>query len=371
MTDATTISGTKRHRVASLDVVRGLMLVASVGVNSIVTPSGQSAHHAWDGVNLIDLIFPIFVTLTGFGIAFAYVRGVTNPRRLLRRVVVLATAGLLYGAITTATWDLETTRISGILQLYAVVIGLVSIAHVWVRTIRGWVVVVLALTAVLALVHTVFVVHCGGTVTVDCNPSQTIDLRSAWVEHMYHQGQRGHDPEGLVAIAGATLQASVGALFGHVVLAARASRTPFAVVCSRGAAVAVGLVALAVATILLPVLLGAEAMPVMKRLWTPPFALLTGVGTGLVVLAGFLAIDRGDAEERARRLRPLEPLLALGRNSLLVYFGSHVLNALFRQWGWLEPVTGTVWEPLFPVLSIAAWIVLAMWLNRHRLYLRA
>lgn len=371
MTHATTISGTSRHRVASLDVVRGLMLVASVGVNSIISPSGQGQHHPWAGVHLIDLIFPAFVTLTGLGIAFAYVRGVANPRRLLRRVVVLAAAGLLYGAVTTATWDLGTTRVSGVLQLYAVVIGLVSLAHIWVRTTRGWAVLVLVLAAVLSLAHAASLVHCGGTVTPGCNPSGAVDLQAAWLEHTYRQGGLGHDPEGLVAIAGATLQAAVGALFGHLVLSARASSARGAVV-RRGAAVlTLGLGALAGASILLPVVLGAEPMPVMKRLWTPPFALLTGLGTGLVVLAAFLVIDRGDGAERARRLRPLEPLLALGRNSLLVYFGSHVLNALFRQWGWVQPLAGTVWEPFFPLLSIAAWIVLALWLNRHRLYLRA
>lgn len=365
------VSGTKLHRVASLDVVRGLMLIASVGVNSVINASGQSEHHPWNGVHLIDLIFPIFVTLTGAGIAFAYVRGISNPRRLVRRVVVLTTAGFVYGALTTANWDPATTRVFGILQLYAVVILLVCLAHIWIRTTLGWVVVVLVLTAGLTLLHTVFMVHCGGMVTRECNPSLTIDLQQAWLAHTYHLGESGHDPEGLVSMAGATLQASVGALFGHVILNARAAQDRVTVVRRLGTAVSLGLVVLAAASILLPVLVGAEPLPVMKRLWTPPFAVLTGAGTGVVLLLAYLLIDHGDSQERAARLRPLEPLLALGRNSLLVYFGSHVLNALFRQWGWVQPLTGTPWEHLFPVLSILAWTALAMVLNRHRLYLRA
>lgn len=365
------VSGTKLHRVASLDVVRGLMLIASVGVNSVINASGQSEHHPWNGVHLIDLIFPIFVTLTGAGIAFAYVRGISNPRRLVRRVVVLTAAGFVYGALTSASWDPGTTRIFGILQLYAVVILLVCLAHIWVRTTIGWVVAVLVLTGVLAVLHTVFMVHCGGMVTRECNPSLSIDLQEMWLSHTYHQGALGHDPEGLVSIAGATLQAAVGALFGHVILNARAATRRVTVVRRLGTAVTLGLAVLAALSIALPVLYGAEPLPVMKRLWTPPFALLTGLGTGVVMLLAFLVIDRGDAAERARRLRPLEPLLALGRNSLLVYFGSHVLNALFRQWGWVQPLTGTPWEHLFPFLSIAAWTLLAVVLNRHRLYLRA
>lgn len=365
------VSGTKLHRVASLDVVRGLMLIASVGVNSIVHPTGQSEHHPWDGVHLIDLIFPVFVTLTGAGIAFANVRGISNPPRLVRRVVVLTAAGFAYGGLTSASWDPATTRVFGILQLYAVVILLVCLAHIWVRTTAGWIALVLVLAGALTVLHTGFMVHCGGTVTPECNPSLSIDLQEAWLAHTYHQGALGHDPEGLVSMAGATLQACVGALFGHVILNARSAPDRVQVVRRLGTAVALGLLVVAGLSLALPVLLGAEPLPVMKRLWTPPFAVLTGVGTGVALLVAFLLLDHGDSEQRARRLRPLEPLLALGRNSLLVYFGSHVLNALFRQWGWLPRLTGTPLEHLFPFVAVVAWTALAVVLNRHRLYLRA
>lgn len=60
--------------------------------------------------------------------------------------------------------------------------------------------VVLVLAALLTLVHAAFMVHCGGMVTVDCDPSRAIDLQSVWLDHTYRQGRLGHDPEGLVAI---------------------------------------------------------------------------------------------------------------------------------------------------------------------------
>src|SRR5690606_25660565 len=102
----------KLARVSSLDVLRGLLLIASVGVNSLPYTPASIDHHPWAGVHLIDLIFPFFVTMTGCGIAFAYRNGITSWPRLIRRVVVLFALGLLYNALTTNQWDSATWRVT-------------------------------------------------------------------------------------------------------------------------------------------------------------------------------------------------------------------------------------------------------------------
>ena len=140
---------------------------------------------------------------------------------------------------------------------------------------------------------------------------------------------------------------------------------------ATGAVVAVGLALLAGAAILVPQLLGAEPMLVMKRLWTPPFALLVGAATGVVLVLAFLVIDRGGDDARHRRLRPLEPFLALGRNSLLVYFGSHAVNAVLHRQPWFATLAGTSAEWWLPIGMIVAWTALAVVLNRRRIYVRA
>jgi hypothetical protein len=74
------------------------------------------------------------------------------------------------------------------------------------------------------------------------------------------------------------------------------------------------------------------------------------------------------------------PLLALGRNSLLVYFGSHILTSLLDH----ESPSGVPYSQLiadavtivgppqltWTLLLLAFWIGLAMLLHRHRIYLR-
>ncbi|QCR18658.1 heparan-alpha-glucosaminide N-acetyltransferase domain-containing protein [Agrococcus sp. SGAir0287] len=370
MTHDLQVAGRKRPRIASLDVTRGLMLVASVGTDSIVTPPWWSQHAAWEGVTPLDVIFPIFVTLTGCGIAFAYARGIQSPWRLVRRVVVLLLAGLVYNAVTSGTWDLSTWRMFGVLQLYAVVILVVSLLHLVARSVRAWAAIVVLLAAALVVVHAAWGIACGA-VTPVCNPSLDLDLQQRWVAHVYQQGAAGHDPEGVVAILGATLQASVGALFGHLILRARDHGWALPRTLAVGTVVAAAVALLAAVAIVVPQLLGAEPMLVMKRLWTPPFALLVGAATGLVLVLAFLVIDRGSDDARHRRLRPLEPFLALGRNSLLVYFGSHALNAVLHRQPWFASVVGTSAEWWLPIGMIVAWTLLAVVLNRRRIYVRA
>ncbi|MDO9396596.1 MAG: hypothetical protein Q7T71_08635, partial [Herbiconiux sp.] len=82
-------------RLGGLDLVRGVMLVASVSVNSLFTEPEWFAHAAWGGVHPVDLIFPVFVTLTGCGLGFALHRRV-QIAPLIRRVLVLLLVGLVY-----------------------------------------------------------------------------------------------------------------------------------------------------------------------------------------------------------------------------------------------------------------------------------
>lgn len=368
-------------RIASLDWARGWMLIASVSVNSLLFTPPWFAHAPWEGVHPIDLIFPVFVTLSGCGLAFAMARTVrVGP--LLRRVVVLFMLGMVYNAIVEWSLDVLTWRITGVLQLYAVLVALIGLMHLVTKTWRGWA----AITILLAVAHTtmvtVFATRCvAGILTRECNPSGPIDSL-VFGPHMYVGGIAGHDPEGIVAILGAMVSASAGATLGHLMLATRrkglrTARGPEAAILPMLAASVSFVVLAALLFVTIPVLLGVE-LPIMKRLWTAPFALVIAAATGVVLLIGHLLLDR------ARVWRPVEvasyPLLALGRNSLLVYFGSHILTSLLNHPGPSGvPISQSIADAIpFPgppqlvwtLLLLAFWTGLAMLLHRHRIYVR-
>jgi heparan-alpha-glucosaminide N-acetyltransferase len=301
-------------RIASLDWVRGWMLIASVAANSLLVTAPWFDHTPWDGVHLLDAIFPVFVTLSGCGLAFAMHRRV-QPWPLVRRVLVLLVVGQVYGAITLNSWQPETWTVTGVLQLYAFVVAVLGLLHLVTRSWVGWLIVTVVLAVRYTVVLAVWSVDCGGAgLTPTCNPSGAVDPAVFGAAHIYHQGVPGHDPVGLMAGWGALVSASAGATMGHLMLAVRGGAGG-----ADGGHEAVA---------------GADVL-VMKRLWTPPFALRLAAPAAVALLVGHLLLDgRWPARAAwAGRLvhRASYPLIALGRNSLLVYFGSHIVMSVLSR----------------------------------------
>ncbi|GAA1629015.1 heparan-alpha-glucosaminide N-acetyltransferase domain-containing protein [Georgenia ruanii] len=355
-------------RVTALDWARGLLLIASVCSEAVLSPRpAQLQHPAWSGMTAYDLIFPLFVTLSGCGLAFAY-KNQVPARTTARRVVVLLLAGLAYNAVTTAELTWATFRVTGPLQVYAVLVLVIASLHHVVRTARAWALTTLVASGALAAALARAAAGCpGGALTPECNPSGAIDgpLLGA---HMYAAGVLGHDPEGLVAICGTFVTAAAGVTAGH--LAVRYRRSRLAPVWLGGWAVVVG-GAGAVLT---------EWVEPMKRLWTPSFGLMTAA-LGVAILAiGYLLHDIPTrAGWAAVRARLGVPLIALGRNSLLVYFGSHVAHSLLLRTG-EPPLAERIAQAValdadprleFVLVSLAAWWLLALVLHWRRIYVHA
>jgi hypothetical protein len=139
---------------------------------------------------------------------------------------------------------------------------------------------------------------------------------------------------------------------------------------------------------------GADVL-VMKRLWTPPFALRLAAPVAVALLLGHLLLDGERRGVVSGVIRGASyPLIALGRNSLLVYFGSHiVMSVLSRPLELTAPgagpsgadvvVTTTIARELAQVLAVDGqvqltwtcvallfWTLLGCALRRGSLYLR-
>jgi len=381
----TTPAVTGQPRIASLDWVRGWMLIASVAVNSLWAVPEWFGHAQWAATHPEDVIFPIFVTLSGCGLAFAMQRTV-RVMPLLRRVIILFLAGLLYNAIVLNSWTLENWRITGVLQLYAAVVIALGVLHVLTRSWVGWAAITAALAAAQTLVLALYASGCPGhLLTHACNPSGPLDMAVFGAHHIYGLGIPGHDPEGLVAVLGALVSASAGATIGHLL----SLRTHTGQTTGKGARAAVfpvvtfaaALLIVAELAVIVPEWIWGVDIPMMKRLWTPPFALRIAAATSLALLAGHLLLDRRTVGAPLRTLS--FPLLSLGRNSLLVYFGSHVLTSQLNRPLASGSTISTKAEDLitalpgFPnpqvtwtALILLFWISLACVLHRFKIYLR-
>lgn len=369
--DRSAVNSGRPPRLVALDWARGwLIIVNLVAIVYASAPdaSDQLAHARWFGVTAFDLIFPAFVCLSGCGLALAYRRQVP-ARTTARRVVVLLVLGMAYNAALDRTTDLADLRVTGPLQVYAVLTLVVALLHLRVRTARAWALVTMVWALVLTAVMALYDRGCDvGQSGPSCNLSAATDLRWFPEAMLYRDGTMGHDPEGVITVLGAFVTLSVGITSGKVL----AERTTPRLTATR-------LLGWAAACLAVGALLGQVVEP-YKRLWTPGFALMTGALVVAVLLLGWLLHD-ATTPRGGPVLNPRWSALVVahGRNPLLIYFGAHLVLSELGRWG--DPsVTARLLEADWPwgnpvltyaVLFTGAWAAVAWVLHRRGLYLRA
>jgi len=365
---------------AALELVLGLFLCVGVAMDSVLAPRPeQLLHAAWFGVTAQDLVFPIFVVLSGVGLAFAHRAGV-GWSTTVRHSVVLLACGLVFNAVAAGTLDPTTLRWTGELQVYAVLVLAVGLLHKVAHGPRAWVVV----TGLAMLAQGAFLLVWQSTCPDDalspgCNPSRVVDQALLGRVHMYIGGALGHDPEGVVAMLGALVTASAGVAAGHLVLAV--SRGEGHLDGRRAPAYLLG----SAGTLAVAAVAASQAMPAMKRLWTTPFA-LGAAALGIALLAVGIAVLQVPVAARLEQLREALawPFVAMGRNALLVYFGSQLLMLvlLTRRDEHQHPLANVVgdWVEVFALghnrtglvaVMLGLWLLVAAVLRSQRIYLRA
>lgn len=376
----TTTAGRGKPRLASLDILRGLLLIWMATHVLPVVPAWLE-HAAWDSVTIVDITFPAFTTLLGAGMVIATRKGFV-PRRLARRFLVLVGLGLLMNFLfgLPGTLDLSTLRLPGVLQLLGTVSLCIGALNAVLTTWRRWLAATLALAAALTAVHVTAIARCGGVVTRECNASRAVDLHPLWVGHAYHGGALGHDPEGLVSLLGALLSASVGATIMRIILHRSAAHAAGVSPTARNGAVALAcFLGAAALSLLAPTWFGHGPIPVMKRLWTPPFALLVSSGVGAALLMLYLLLDTRHSKARDVFVAAMYPARALSRNSLLVFISLELANfGLHRPIGGaslserlLAHAPAALLTFAVPAALIAVLVGICVALDRRAIYLRA
>lgn len=356
-------------RLTSLDWARGWMILTHLASVSVLVPVPEQLRHpVWLGVTFFDVIFPLFVGLSGCGLAFAYSRRVSGWVTA-RRAVVLIGVGLAYTAIVTRATDLSELRLAGPLQVYGVLTVVVALLHLVLRSIRAWTLTTVGVAVLWMAVFWGYHSQCPtGAPTRSCNLSAAVDLRLLPPGNLYRGGELGHDPEGLIVIVGCLITMLAGVTAGKVLLSRKSPTDIIAHLLTWSATLlALGLVAM-------------QLVDPFKRLWTPSFALLTAVVVLSMLVLGYLLHDRPATGWWARHRDALaQPFVALGRNALLVYFGSYLLiheilvngsptwgsRIAQADWPWGNP------RVTFVLAYVAAWWLLAWVLHRRRTYLHA
>jgi len=283
------------QRLVSLDALRGFNFIWILGGDGAVIAladmlrahggalasasdflKAQMTHPFWDGLRFYDLIFPLFIFITGVAITLALPKQVEREGkarahlRVLKRAAILFVLGIIYyGGLSD---DFDNIRYVGVLQRIALCYLGASILFLnldW----RG----LIAATAILiagywALITFVPVPGIGaGSMAPDAN-------LAGWIDTRFLPGRmwdKTRDPEGLLSTLPAIATCLLGVLAGLLL-----RRTDLGASQKSAWLVGGGIVMTATGYV------WAWQMPLIKPIWTSSFVLATG-GMSAILLGLF------------------------------------------------------------------------------------
>jgi len=362
------------ERLASLDVLRGFDMLWIIGGGSLIISltkttqwgwlqviAEQMEHVKWDGFHFEDLIFPLFMFISGVAIPFAITakveKGVNRNllfRKIVKRGIILVLLGILYnGALEKGFTNMRVASVLGQIglgYLFAATIVL------YTRSFKIRLLWLLGILAGIAALQLAVPVPGYGPGLLD-----PVGGINAWIDRLLLPG-RLHggtfDPEGLLCIVSAITVTLMGSLAGFVLRDGNpASQRKAGVLAVVGAALVT--VALLLSTF----------YPIIKAAWTVPFNLLTaGIGFMLLSLFYFcIDVKNWTGGIIAYKLLFFK---VIGMNSITIYLATRMLN--FNQvsrffTGWLASPLGD-WIIILGAI-ILEWLLL-YFLYKKKIFLR-
>ncbi|MCU6496906.1 heparan-alpha-glucosaminide N-acetyltransferase domain-containing protein [Rugamonas sp. A1-17] len=314
-----------RQRIAAIDMLRGLAVIGMI----LVAYAGDWDHrfrvltHAdWQGFALADMIFPSFLFCVGAAMPYSLLkRAGDRPvaevlAYLARRSAALFLLGLVLNLLPS--FDFAHVRLMGILQRIGIcylAAGALALA-LGRRTADGFQLPlrsVLLAAAALAAAHGALLLAwdapgCGRACfdSVHSLPA-VIDRAVLGINHLWPygltNGQVTYEPEGLLSTVGALVNVLAGLAAGLVL--------------HRGGDAWRRLALAAVVLLVAGFALG-PWLPVVKKIWTPSFALLSS-GFSLLALVLLRSATAGASV-----------VLAFGANATLAFVAISLLDCVLQ-----------------------------------------
>ena len=315
------------RRVLSLDALRGFDMFWIAGGEAVVEAIAKrwpspvmeavavqfTSHVEWAGFRYYDCIFPLFLFLIGAVLPYSIGRrkeqGTTNGeliRKILARFAWLTFFGLLINGLTKLEgWD--HLRLFGVLQRQA--FGYVAAAILYLYTKpRTQAILVVAILAVYAAILAWVPVpgFARGTFTPEGNVANYVDRLILLPGQLYKEYG---DPEGPLSNLPSIATALLGLLAGtYLQKSADSGARKAATLAGAGAALfTLGW-------------LWSPWMPVIKKIWTSSFVLVSG-GLSLMLLALFYYVLDVRKWTRGSLF-----FVVIGANAITAYMGTHIID---------------------------------------------
>ncbi|MCF8225324.1 MAG: DUF5009 domain-containing protein [Bacteroidales bacterium] len=363
-----------KERLASLDVLRGFDMFWIIGGGSLIIalselkgwswlePVAEQLHHVkWEGFHFYDLIFPLFMFISGVAIPYAIIskrdKGASKSSlawKIVRRGLTLVILGMIYnGALRGSPDEIRVASVLGQIGLAYMFAALIFLYTTRMSIRLAWLFGILVLISVLQL----FVPVPGyGAGVLD--PVSGINV---WLDGKFLPGVLYfdiYDPEGLLCIVSAITVTMAGGIAGMILRDGKPANLK-----KVYRLLITGAVLIVVAVLLSPY------YPIVKNAWTATFNMLTA-GISFALLGMFyLVIDV--AKWSGRLMKPiLFFFMVIGMNSITIYMATALINFHYTSnslLGWLSTSWGS-WVTITGVIVIE-WLLL-YYLYKKKIFLR-
>ncbi len=373
-----------KKRLMSLDALRGFDMFWILGGEGLFVAlllltgwsgwqwfDGQMHHSQWHGFTFYDVIFPLFIFLSGVALGLSPKRLDKLPlaqrmplyRHAIKRLGLLIILGVLYnhGWGTGAPVDPEQVRYASVLARigFAWFIGAMLVWHTSMRTQIISAITILIGYGLLQL-YVPFPNGQAGQFTQAGSINAYID--TLLLPGISYQN-RPLDPEGILSTIPAVVNGLIGVFVGQYLVKEQAAISKFS-----GEWVKVISLVLFGALFLA---LGWQVdvvIPVNKDLWTSSFVLVTS-GWSIILLAVFYSLV-----DVLKWQRWSFVFVVIGTNAIIIYLASSLMNwHYFAQslFGGAVNAAPQSWQQLLAVISLLAvqWLAL-LWLYQRKIFIR-
>lgn len=359
-----------QKRLYSLDALRGFDMLWITGGGWLATTIAQKfeinwletqMHHvAWEGFHFFDLIFPLFMFISGVAIPFAIKSKLEKnvPKKSVawkafKRMVVLILLGLLYNG--TFKNGFTEPRIASVLGQIGIAYFFASLIVIYFKSFRSRLIWLAGILTGFGILHLLIPVpgHGAGLLTIEGSFNSFID-QMLLPGKPYFDGKL--DPEGIISSLSATAVTLMGTIAGNILRNRKSTDWQ-----KIGYLVASGISAILLALIL------STFYPIIKNIWTSSFNLLTGGISFLLIALFYMIIDHWGFQSWAFYFR------VIGMNSIFVYLFTRMVDTTgLSQFfvGWITKPMGDAGQIPTIIGSLAlVWLIL-YYMYKKKIFLR-
>ena len=314
----------KQERLVSLDVLRGFTMFWIIGGAQLIRAlakatqwpvfkilAKQMAHAPWNGFRFFDLIFPLFMFISGVSIPISIDKSLQKGKskqeilkKVCKRVLTLIVLGIIYN--NKFSFDVVNMRFASVLGQIGIAYFIAVIAYLYTNT-KGqiiWVITTLLLFWV-AMIYIPVPNYGAGVLTPEGNLSGFIDrllLPGRLSKKIY-------DPQGVILMVSSSAITLSGALTGIFLWKSTNSPSQKVMIMILSGIVLIGIS-----------LIWNIYYPINKEIWSSSFNVIT-IGISLMLLAIFYYIlDIKNFQKWSF------PFKLIGLNAITIYLANKIIN---------------------------------------------